>query len=120
MIFPDVVLALKLFHNAGITESDHQLALTACNDLIFETIKAALNQIFETKASTVEDDSSFNIKDESAFMICSGTYGCQFHRRHFPRVCAGKSNSGTVNRSLAKLNPSFNGLIARSRFCDSK
>ena len=105
------VLTFKLLHNAGINQSDHQLVLTEYHDLKFETIKAALNQ---------KVPMSFNIKEESAFLSHSGAYGCQYQRRYFPQVHADKSNSDTAIGSLGKLNPSFNGLIARGRFCDSR
>ena len=53
MTLPDTVLAFKLLDNAGLSQSDRQLALTACSDLKFDTMKAALNRIFATKAGPV-------------------------------------------------------------------
>ena len=70
MTLPDTVLAFKLLDNAGLSQSDRQLALTACSDLKFDTMKAALNQIFATKASLLESctASAITVKEESAYV----------------------------------------------------
>ena len=70
MTLPDTVLAFKLLDNAGLSQSDRQLALTACSDLKFDTMKAALNRIFATKASLLESctASAITVKEESAYV----------------------------------------------------
>ena len=39
MLLPDAILAFKLLDNAGLSQSDRLLALTACSDLKFDTMK---------------------------------------------------------------------------------
>ena len=69
MTLPDTVLAFKLLDNAGLSQTDRQLALTACSDLKFDTMKSALNHIFATKSSLLESGvSAIAIKEESAFV----------------------------------------------------
>ncbi|VDI81921.1 Hypothetical predicted protein [Mytilus galloprovincialis] len=66
MPLPDAILAFKLLNNAGLGESDRHLALTACSDLKFETMKAALNRIFASKSQS--DNDIVTVKEESAFV----------------------------------------------------
>ncbi|CAG2196694.1 unnamed protein product [Mytilus edulis] len=66
MPLPDAILAFKLLDNAGLGESDRHLALTACSDLKFETMKAALNSIFASKSQS--DNNIVTVKEESAFV----------------------------------------------------
>ena len=69
MTLPETVLAFKLLDNAGLSQTDRQLALTACSDLKFDTMKSALNRIFATKSSLLESGvSAIAIKEESAFV----------------------------------------------------
>ena len=68
MALPDAILAFKLLDNAGLSQSDRQLALTACSDLKFDTMKAALNRIFGTKSPLVDSTAAIILKEESAFM----------------------------------------------------
>lgn len=51
MTLPDAVLAFKLLDTACIEEKSRQLALTACTDLTFASMKSALKRIFGGKAS---------------------------------------------------------------------
>ncbi|KAG9283062.1 hypothetical protein AMEX_G1791 [Astyanax mexicanus] len=46
MKLPDAVLAFKLLDTAGLTVKDKQLALTACSDVTFSSMKSALKRIF--------------------------------------------------------------------------
>ena len=68
MPLPDAILAFKLLDNAGLSQNDRQLALTACSDLKFNTMKAALNRIFGTKSSLLDTASGITVNEESAFM----------------------------------------------------
>ena len=52
MELADAVLAFKLLHTACVQGKDRQLALTACTDLTFASIKSALRRIFGGKTST--------------------------------------------------------------------
>lgn len=51
MELPDAVLALKLLDTAWLDVKDPQLALTACTELTFTSMKLALKRIFEAKPS---------------------------------------------------------------------
>lgn len=63
MELPDAVLAFKLLDTACLEVKDRQLALTACTDLDFASMKSALKRIFGGKpASTV------GINQETAYV----------------------------------------------------
>lgn len=63
MELPDAVLAFKLLDTACLEVKDRQLALTACTDLDFASMKSALKRIFGGKpASTV------GINQETAYL----------------------------------------------------
>ncbi|CAC5407522.1 unnamed protein product [Mytilus coruscus] len=66
MALPDAILAFKLLDNAGLGQSDRHLALTACSDLKFDTMKAALNRLFASKSQS--DNDIVTVKEESAFV----------------------------------------------------
>ena len=68
MALPDAMLAFKLLDNAGLCQSDRQLALTTCSDLKFDTMKAALNLIFGTKSPLSDSAAAITVKEESAFL----------------------------------------------------
>ena len=51
MELPDAVLAFKLLDTACIEVKDRQLALTACTDLTFASMKSGLKRIFGGKTS---------------------------------------------------------------------
>lgn len=63
MQLPEAVLAFKLLDGAGLTESQRQLALTACTDLSFESMKQALRRIF-TGVTTENDTTDKAVKME--------------------------------------------------------
>ena len=44
----DALLVLKLFYNANLIEHQKQLALTACSQIKYETVKNVLTRIFNT------------------------------------------------------------------------
>lgn len=50
MELPDAVLAFKLLDTACLDVKDRQLALTACADLTFASLKSALKRIFTGNA----------------------------------------------------------------------
>lgn len=52
MELPDAVLAFKLLSTSYLNMKDQQLALTACMDLTFASMKSALKRIFGGKVST--------------------------------------------------------------------
>jgi hypothetical protein len=69
MTLPDAVLAFKLLENAGLTKTERQLALTACSDLGFSSMKSALKRIFGDSILKSDDSDSapIKIKQESAY-----------------------------------------------------
>ncbi len=64
MELPDAVLAFKLLDTACLDVKDRQLALTACADLTFASVKSALKRIFTGNAS----DSTVGINQETAYV----------------------------------------------------
>lgn len=64
MELPDAVLAFKLLDTACLDVTDRQLALTACADLTFASMKSALKRIFGGKTSVSSD----GISRESVFV----------------------------------------------------
>ena len=70
MDLPDGILAFKLLDNAGLSQQQRQLALTATTDIKFSSMKSALQRIFgeSVAASSSRDTGSFSIKEENAFM----------------------------------------------------
>ncbi len=64
MELPDAVLAFKLLDTACLDVKDRQLALTACADLTFASMKSALKRIFTGNASA----STVGINQETAYV----------------------------------------------------
>ena len=117
MALPDAMLAFKLLDNAGLSQSDRQLALTACSDLKFDTMKAALNRIFGTKSPLLDSAAAVTVKEESAF-VTERHWDKSKQWRPPPRFKNSYNNTAKV--SQPKLNPTINGRISRCRICDSK
>lgn len=63
MELPDAVLAFKLLDTACLEVKDRQLALTACTDLTFASMKSALKRIFGGKSA-----STVGINQETAYV----------------------------------------------------
>lgn len=63
MELPDAVLAFKLLDTACLDVTDRRLALTACTDLTFATMKSALKRIFGEKTRAAAE----SISQESVF-----------------------------------------------------
>ncbi|CAG2191494.1 unnamed protein product [Mytilus edulis] len=120
MVLPDAILAFKLLDNAGLSQSNRQLALTACSDLKFDTMKSALNRIFASKSQNFpgEQDSVVTVKEESAFVSDGYYQRGRSSRRNFPRNRADRSTNSS--RLKTKMNPVFNGNVSRCKICDSK
>ncbi|XP_024125019.2 uncharacterized protein LOC112144625 [Oryzias melastigma] len=57
MTLPDAVLAFKLLDTACLDENSRQLALTACADLTFASMKSALKRIFGGKSTEASKSS---------------------------------------------------------------
>ena len=53
MVSPEALLAFKLLDGAGLIENQRQLALTACSDLKYENMKAALKRVFVSQFFTM-------------------------------------------------------------------
>lgn len=74
MALPDAVLAFKLLDSANLTTQQRQLALTACQELKYDSMKSALKRIFGDGA-TVQSGASggaIAIKQETAFLTDQG------------------------------------------------
>ena len=117
MVLPDTMLAFKLLDNAGLGQSDRQLALTACSDLKFDTMKGALNRIFGTKSPLLDSDTTVAVKEESAFLT---ERHWDKNKQKKPMPSFRDSNSNTTKFSQPRLNPTINGRLSRCRICDSK
>lgn len=64
MELPDAVLAFKLLDTACLERKDRQLALTACADLTYASMKLALKRIFAGNVSA----STVGISQETAYI----------------------------------------------------
>ena len=131
MTLPDTVLAFKLLDNAGLSQTDRQLALTACSDLKFDTMKSALNRIFATKSSLLESGvSAIAIKEESAFVTerhwDKNNYKKKFNQFRGDRYSnpgnqfRGDRFSNSGKSPQTKTNPIIYGKISRCAICESK
>ena len=131
MTLPDTVLAFKLLDNAGLSQNDRQLALTACSDLKFDTMKSALNRIFATKSSLLESGiAAIAIKEESAFVTerhwDKNNYKKRFHQSRGDRYSnpgnqfRGDRYINSGNSTQTKTNPIINGRVSRCAICESK
>ena len=114
MTLPDAVLAFKMLDNAGLTESERQLALTACTSIKFEDMKTALNRIFGGKSSSDLSDTPVRVKEE-VFVAQKGFGRGRSNQRSYNQ----RSREVTHDRR-PKINPSYNGVVSRCRYCDSK
>lgn len=68
MELPDPVLAFKLLDTACLDIKDRQLALTACTDLKFASMKSALKRIFGGKTSAPTPGMGIN-QEDTAFVM---------------------------------------------------
>ncbi|XP_039900576.1 uncharacterized protein LOC120741662 [Simochromis diagramma] len=84
MTLPDAVLAFKLLDTACLDEKSRQLALTACTDLTFASMKSALKRIFGGKVTGVF--SGIQLNQEAVFLT----------EQKGPKY---KRNNGTSSRS---------------------
>ena len=109
MVLPDTMLAFKLLDNAGLDQSDRQLALTACSDLKFDTMKGALNRIFGTKSPLVVSDAAVAVKEESAFLT-ERHWDKNKQKKPMPRFKDSYNNTAKV--SQPRLNPTINGRLS--------
>lgn len=114
MVLPDAILAFKLLDNASLDRNSRQMALTACADLKFDTMKSALNRIF---ASCANDNENV-VKEESAFLSERVSERGRGYKRTFPKHRGGRS--GNQSKVQGKLNPMIKGSVSRCRICDSK
>lgn len=66
MTLPDAVLAFKLLDTACLDEKNRQLALTACTELTFMSMKSALKRIFGGKTPGLS--SVIQLNQDAAFL----------------------------------------------------
>ena len=118
MPLPDTVLAFKVLDNAGLSQNDRQLALTACNDLKFDTMKAALNRIFATKSSLSESATAVTVKEESAFVAERYWNKNNYKRKSYQ--FNGNRYSNSTNLNHPKVNPTINGRVSQCMICGSR
>ena len=99
MTLPDAVLSFRLLDNAGLSQKEKQLALTASSDLKFSSMKSALKRIFKDSRVTNDGDvasdnpSAIKIKQESAFMMQKFDNDVGARRRFQQRRQAQQNNS---------------------------
>ena len=108
MTMPDAVLAFKLLDNSNLSPTERQLALTAANDLKFETMKGALRRIF---ANNPTSDTGKSIDVQSAYYTS--------YKKKTNNTRYSPDNRQTKNSS-SKLNPLNKfGKTARCVICQS-
>ncbi len=118
MVLPDAILAFKLLDNASLSQTDRQLALTACSDLKFETMKGALSRIFGTRSP--DSASGVSGDGETVFMTQRYERGRYRGNRGSRRPNSGYRGNRSNNSGRQGLNPSFNGIVSRCGICESK
>ena len=75
MEYPDSVLALKLLDNAGLSEKERQLVLTAASDRKFSSMKSALKRIFgDSSTVTTVNEIKIIEEKEELFLVKSSRY----------------------------------------------
>ena len=108
MELPDAVLAYKLSDNANLFLTDKQLALSACSELKFSSVKTALHRIFsQTKAEPPSDILFTQSSMRPGFHGQTKTYA---QRGKF-RVRGGSNGQQT--------NAIRNGEITKCNICES-
>ena len=85
MKLPSIILAFRLLDHAGLSQTDRRLALTACSDLEFETMKVALNRIFATRFSSVDSATEIVVKEESA-LVTQPYWHKNSHKKGFQQL----------------------------------
>ena len=93
MTLPDAVLAFKLLDNATLNHQQKQLALTACQDMKYATMRSALKRIFG-ESSNIEcnlENEPITIKQESAFF----TSKSRNHQKYYQKPSTSKMNYST-------------------------
>ena len=100
MELPDAVLAFKLLDTACLDEKNRQLALTACPDLKFASMKSALKRIFG--GTTAQSAShGIQINQDAAFFT---------EQRQGQRQGQGRRNATSQQRSDKTVLPGTNPL----------
>ena len=69
---PDKLLCLKLLDGASLNTNQKQMALTLANNLKYESMTAALKQIFIITPICEKDSGDSEIKQESVFYTKPG------------------------------------------------
>ena len=68
MELPDAILAYKLLENAALDTRERQMALTASQELKYESIKSAMRRIFGDCERQVVGTNSSEIKEEPVYL----------------------------------------------------
>ena len=110
MVLQEAVLAFKLLDGAGLTENQRQLALTACSDLNYESMKSPLKIIF---GGALSDSASGGTGDEAISVKQEAMYSASRHRTQV-RTCLTKDRSNRKTNPLNRF-----GQPTRCRICQS-
>ena len=110
MVLPEAALAFKLLDGAGLTENQRQLALTACSDLKYENMKAALKRVFGGALSDhgATEDKAIFMKQEVVYSASNGGFGNR------PRTSQTRNQPSRNTHPLNRF-----GQPSRCRICQS-
>lgn len=79
MSLPDAVLAFKLLDKTLLSERDRQLALTACSDIKFSTMKSSLKRIFGGHGHAIKSEISLQESQESVLAVGNSRNGGRYY-----------------------------------------
>lgn len=116
MSLPDAVLAFKLLDNSNLNTKERQLALTACPDIKYDTMRSALKRIFseDHSCTAVNSNTPFKIKQEPVETIFATERSTTEFR---PRNMTYRNNNNTNLKGTNPLNKF--GRRTRCAICES-
>ena len=113
----DALLAVELFYNANLTEHEKPLALTACPQMKYETMKNILTRIFSTAKTELQINNKVEIKEEMMITENCGR-DMKLFRGFLYRGARYKGCSRTIGRGFKRMNLVLNGVISRGNVCE--
>ena len=105
MTLPDAILAFKLLDNANLSSKDKRLAMTACSELTFASMKSALKRIFGDRTTVPSDSEAINIKQESAYFTKQKAYSPYKQTYNSPYKQTYKQSYSSRNTEPPGTNP---------------
>jgi len=115
----DALLALKLLYNANLSEQQRQLALTACPQMKYETMKNVLTRIFTNNKTDLQMNSEVEIKEEALIAENDGRRRESVRSSMYRGARFRGYNRRTIGRGTGRMNPVFNGVVSRCNVCQS-